>query len=69
MTSSAVRVAGAVSRGRVEDRLVEVLAHGKDYRHYRGAITAISKPRPYKADHAPVVGWRAAATPPVPPMS
>jgi ribosomal protein S27AE len=36
------------------------LAHGKDYRHYRGIVTATSKPRPYKADHAPVVGWRPA---------
>ena len=37
------------------------LAHGKEYRHYRGVLTATSKPRPYKADHAPVVGWRAAS--------
>jgi hypothetical protein len=36
------------------------LAHGKDYMHYRGAVTATSKPRPYKADHKPVVGWRPA---------
>jgi ribosomal protein S27AE len=34
------------------------LAHGKEYRHYRGVLTATSKPRPYKADHAPVVAWR-----------
>jgi hypothetical protein len=37
------------------------LAHGKGYRHYRGILTASSKPRPYKADHIPVVGWRPAA--------
>jgi hypothetical protein len=37
------------------------LAHGKGYRHYRGVLTAASKPRPYKADHAPVVGWRPTA--------
>jgi hypothetical protein len=36
------------------------LAHGKDYRHYRGIVSATSKPRPYKADHAPAVGWRPA---------
>jgi hypothetical protein len=36
------------------------LAHGKDYRHYRGVVTATSKPRPYKADHKPVIGWRPA---------
>jgi hypothetical protein len=34
------------------------LAHGKGYRHYRGVLTPTSKPRPYKADHAPVVAWR-----------
>jgi hypothetical protein len=37
------------------------LAHGKGYRHYRGLLTTASKPRPYKTDHAPVVGWRSAA--------
>ena len=37
------------------------LAHGREYRHYRGVLTASSKPRPYKTDHAPVVGWRPAA--------
>ena len=37
------------------------LAHGKGYRHYRGILTATSKPRPYKADHAPMVAWRPAA--------
>jgi hypothetical protein len=36
------------------------LAHGKGYRHYRGVLTPASKPRPYKADHAPVVAWRPA---------
>jgi hypothetical protein len=36
------------------------LAHGKEYRHYRGVLTATSKPRPYKADHALVIGWRPA---------
>ena len=41
------------------------LAHGKDYRHYRGVVTATSRPRPYKADHAPVVGWRPATDAPV----
>lgn len=34
------------------------LAHGKEYRHYRGVLTTTSKPRPYKADHAPVIDWR-----------
>ena len=37
------------------------LAHGKGYLHYRGVLTATSKPRPYKTDHAPIVGWRPAA--------
>ena len=37
------------------------LAHGKNYRHYRGVLTPTSKPRPYKADHAPVIAWRPAA--------
>lgn len=37
------------------------LAHGKEYRHYRGLLSATSKPKPYKPDHAPVVGWRPAA--------
>lgn len=37
------------------------LAHGKGYRHYRGVLTPTSKPRPYKADHIPVVAWRSAA--------
>jgi len=41
------------------------LAHGKDYRHYRGLVTATSKPRPYKADHAPLIGWRPATAAPV----
>ena len=41
------------------------LAHGKDYRHYRGVVTATSKPRPCKADHAPAVGWRPATDMPV----
>jgi hypothetical protein len=36
------------------------LAHGKDYRHYRGVFSATSRPRPYKADHAPVIAWRLA---------
>jgi hypothetical protein len=35
-------------------------AHGKEYMHYRGVVTATSKPRPYKADHKPVIGWRLA---------
>ena len=33
-------------------------AHGPDYQHYRGLVTATSKPKPYKADHAPEIGWR-----------
>jgi hypothetical protein len=37
------------------------LAHGQDYRHYRGVLTPTSKPRPYKADHTPVIAWRPAA--------
>jgi hypothetical protein len=37
------------------------LAHGREYRHYRGVLTTTSKPRPYKTDHKPVVGWRPAA--------
>jgi hypothetical protein len=36
------------------------LAHGKEYRHYRGVLSATSKPKPYKTDHAPVVAWRIA---------
>jgi hypothetical protein len=36
------------------------LAHGPDSRHYRGVVTATSKPKPYKADHVPVVAWRRA---------
>jgi hypothetical protein len=36
------------------------LAHGKDYLHFRGVITATSRPRPYKADHAPIIAWRPA---------
>ena len=42
------------------------LAHGKDYKHYRGIVTPTSKPRPYRADHAPVVGWRPATDIPAP---
>jgi hypothetical protein len=42
------------------------LAHGTDYRHYRGIHTATSKPRPYRSDHKPVVGWRPATDIPVP---
>lgn len=34
------------------------LAHGKEYRHYRGVLSATSKPKPYKTDHAPLVRWR-----------
>jgi hypothetical protein len=41
------------------------LAHGKDYRHYQGVVTATSKPRPYKTDHAPAAGWRPATDVPV----
>ena len=37
------------------------LAHGREYRHYRGVLITTSKPRPYKTDHAPQVGWRPAA--------
>ena len=37
------------------------LAHGKEYRHYRGVLSATSKPKPYKTDHLPVVGWRPVA--------
>jgi hypothetical protein len=42
------------------------LAHGKDYRHYRGVLTATSKPRPYKADHALVIAWRPTAAAAIP---
>ena len=41
------------------------LAHGKDYRHYSGALTATSKPRPYETDHAPVIAWRPVTDTPV----
>lgn len=34
------------------------LTHGKEYRHYRGVLSSTSKPKPYNADHAPVVAWR-----------
>lgn len=43
------------------------LAHGSDYRHYRGVLTATSKPRPYKADHPPVIAWRPARAAAIPP--
>lgn len=36
------------------------LAHGQEYRHYRGILGATGKPKPYKTDHAPVVAWRRA---------
>lgn len=42
------------------------LSHGKDYRHYRGVLTTASKPKPYKADHAPVIAWRPVAAAIVP---
>ena len=42
------------------------LAHGKEYRHYLGILTAASKPRPYKADHAPVIAWRPATVAAIP---
>lgn len=29
------------------------LAHGTEYRHYRGVLSPTNKPKPYKADHAP----------------
>jgi hypothetical protein len=35
-------------------------AHGPEYRHFKGVLSAVSKPRPYKADHAPKVAWRPA---------
>lgn len=35
-------------------------AHGTEYRHYKGVLSATSKPRPYKSDHVPVIGWRPA---------
>ena len=37
------------------------LAHGNEYRHYRGGLSPASKPKPYKTDHAPVVGYRSVA--------
>jgi hypothetical protein len=37
------------------------LAHGPDYRHYRGPLTETSKPKPYKTDHSPLIAWRPAA--------
>ena len=42
------------------------LAHGREYRHFRGVLTATSKPRPYKADHVPVISWRLATATAVP---
>ncbi len=36
------------------------LADGKDYRHYRGVLTTAGKPKPYKANHVPVIAWRPA---------
>lgn len=42
------------------DRVGEFLAHGPGYRHYKGVVTASSKPRPYKAGHPVVLGWRLA---------
>ena len=38
------------------------LAHGKEYRHYRGILGPTSKPKPYKADHVPIIAWRRTAT-------
>jgi hypothetical protein len=35
-------------------------AHGPEYRHYRGLVTATSRPKPYKADHRVVLAWRPA---------
>lgn len=41
-------------------------AHGTEYLHYHGVLTATTKPRPYQADHKPIVGWRRASdTPPL----
>lgn len=37
------------------------LAHGSEYKHYKGVLTPGSKPRPYRADHKPAVGWRTPA--------
>ena len=48
-------------------RVGEFLAHGPGYRHYRGVVTATSKPRPYKADHPVVLGWRPATDIPLGP--
>lgn len=41
-------------------------AHGPEYRHFKGVLSEVSKPRPYKADHAPKVGWRPATD--IPPL-
>lgn len=34
------------------------LAHDKDHRHYRGVVTATSKPEPLQGRPLPVIGWR-----------
>ena len=41
-------------------------AHGNDYMHFKGTLTPVSKPRPCRADHKPVVGWRPATDIPAP---
>jgi hypothetical protein len=41
-------------------RVAVFQAHGPDYKHYRGTLTPISKPKPYKADHPVALGWRPA---------
>jgi hypothetical protein len=35
-------------------------SHSSDWRHYRGEITATSRPGHYDAGHDAVVGWRLA---------
>jgi hypothetical protein len=37
------------------------LAHGREYRHYRGVLPRPASPGRTGLDHAPVVGWRQAA--------
>jgi hypothetical protein len=41
-------------------------AQGNDWRHYAPTPEG-NRPRPCTADHAPVIGWRPATDPPLPP--
>lgn len=44
-----------------DDPLGIFIAQGLEYQHYTGGIAFGGKPRPYHADHKPVLGWRTPA--------